>query len=718
MGFSKGGTGWEFDWNKAWNGAMQGLTQGIVSIGLDYLTEELDLDPLLGNIAYAIVATGIEGLFSEKGLFKHMADTYKNALGKMFGYNPAPNMYDKIYWEFDAQQNAMILNEQRYLSDLNSYEQNRHWFETAHMANVIEFSNIIQEQGLEVALNTYATSLFNGVAVNAITNLADIGIKEIGTYISNKLNAYDSNPGNVSEVTRTVLPDGTIIYKVAIKDKYGNVVCEFNLEEKVNSQTGNIYRNYLGFELPDGYEIYGDYLVDPETQYAEMNKGFISNLLGDVEVTYDVFIDESGTRYQGTVQMYDLSTGKTTIVKSLPDKDFFGYTDTNGFYTNAVIEDGWTINDVFNVDKTYHIIDGKVSMIEEMGDVTLCDRVYESTFIEDGVVIQRFYDEEGAFQNLKIIAKRVILDNFEFPQISEINGQEVILLCDGGDSIKCLILDGNQIWSTTVDDMAELVAFTRMRLKNGMQLPDDNPTLDEMVDNVILQLDIDGDISEDDMITSIADVRDMIRTMGITDNMIGGEQLVETSYVDLDSQILEGTNTEFWIEKYLRFGNVNGDNIIITDTTKDVAYSRHKSNNISEIEEGITISRYDMLTKNPEGERDEKVVEVSMDILLENVDKTYHFSMSSSIPVQISATEYDIYIVSEIYSDDDKVGTRFVSKFTVNRDIYGDFEQFRENLENNKPILYKAPFSDPALTDAFNIFQSKAIDKVLEMNIE
>ncbi|NQT23560.1 MAG: hypothetical protein HQ579_09025, partial [Candidatus Omnitrophica bacterium] len=73
-GFSNAGSG-IFDVDSVWEGAMTGLAQGTASIGLNYLTEEFNLNPLLANIGFSALSLGIEGLINETGFFEHVFGT-------------------------------------------------------------------------------------------------------------------------------------------------------------------------------------------------------------------------------------------------------------------------------------------------------------------------------------------------------------------------------------------------------------------------------------------------------------------------------------------------------------------------------------------------------------------------------------------------------------------------------------------------------------------
>jgi len=143
----------------AWlEGAIQGAAQGVTSVGLNYLVEEMDINPLLANIGFSVISTAINSTLQsfaptgEKDIFKHIYETYeKNVLTFLGAGDPRDPNYA--------------------------------WQQAAYIAQIQDFTTIIKEQGLETALNTYATSFFNSTAVNAIM---DTG-KTIGGYFEEKL---------------------------------------------------------------------------------------------------------------------------------------------------------------------------------------------------------------------------------------------------------------------------------------------------------------------------------------------------------------------------------------------------------------------------------------------------------------------------------------------------------------------------------------------------
>ena len=115
MGFGNGGLSAQ----ELFQGAMTGLAQGAASIGLNYLTDELDIDPLLANMGFSAIATvinaGIQTGFSEKDddIFDFVFKTYKDNALTLLGY-------------------------------VNSNDPNYLWKQAAYISQIMDFSDIIE----------------------------------------------------------------------------------------------------------------------------------------------------------------------------------------------------------------------------------------------------------------------------------------------------------------------------------------------------------------------------------------------------------------------------------------------------------------------------------------------------------------------------------------------------------------------------------------------
>jgi hypothetical protein len=141
-----------------WQGITNGLLQGVASIGINYATQELGLNPLLANLGFSAISSTINaGIRAATGgsqdIFKTIYEAYeKNAL-TFLGYTE-PGMPVSP------------------------------WQQSAYLSQILDFSNVVQEKGLIDALNTYGAGFFNAVAINQIVQSG----YTLGGYFADKLN--------------------------------------------------------------------------------------------------------------------------------------------------------------------------------------------------------------------------------------------------------------------------------------------------------------------------------------------------------------------------------------------------------------------------------------------------------------------------------------------------------------------------------------------------
>ena len=144
MGFGTGGG----DPGALFQGAMDGLLQGAASIGLNYAVQELDWDPLLANIGFSAVATMVQAGLAGGDIFKNMFNTYKDNALTLLGHNPTPNRWDERFWKPNADGTVYVFQENLYNQAWGNY----YWQEAVYTSQILDFSDIIQERGLEAAL--------------------------------------------------------------------------------------------------------------------------------------------------------------------------------------------------------------------------------------------------------------------------------------------------------------------------------------------------------------------------------------------------------------------------------------------------------------------------------------------------------------------------------------------------------------------------------------
>jgi len=144
MGFGSGGE--PFDVDAMWQGAISGLEQGITSIGIQWLAEELELPPLVGAISANILGSVIEGVLNHQNVFINVGEHLAEGIIGVFtlgGYSNDP------------------------------------WSQAVYISQVLDFAEIVREQGILTAMQTYATSIFHNQTVNMIVQ--DGGIVDMVT---------------------------------------------------------------------------------------------------------------------------------------------------------------------------------------------------------------------------------------------------------------------------------------------------------------------------------------------------------------------------------------------------------------------------------------------------------------------------------------------------------------------------------------------------------
>ena len=122
-------------------GAISGLAQGATSVSLQWAADELELDPLVGALASNAIAGAIEGILEDGNPIRGVFDSaYKAGTGflTMGGSGATP------------------------------------WEQAAYAAQISDFTKIVREQGIEVAIETYATGFFHQETINSIWKLGGI----------------------------------------------------------------------------------------------------------------------------------------------------------------------------------------------------------------------------------------------------------------------------------------------------------------------------------------------------------------------------------------------------------------------------------------------------------------------------------------------------------------------------------------------------------------
>jgi len=280
-----------------WDAAMTGLAQGVASIGFNYLTEELDIDPLLANMGFSAISLGLEAIINGTDIFKHISDSYEKNATTFLGHNPKPTKDDFMYYD---PSDMPVFNEAAYNTAMANY----YWQESVYISQIQDFSSTIDEYGIVYALNNYATGFFSSVAVNSVVN--------IGDYIKDKLISGD--------YTLMTMDDGKTVRQVDIEDTGESALISNDDLEWLRGKTFN------------GQVIYGDIGVDPYGKIG-LTDGYISEDYGD---ELDYYMDITNTN----PSVIRIGDGTDTILRLSPgDGNDTLVPDGNGGYSDVTLEE-------------------------------------------------------------------------------------------------------------------------------------------------------------------------------------------------------------------------------------------------------------------------------------------------------------------------------------------------------------------------------------------
>ena len=248
--------------SEMWTSISNGLLQGVVNVGLNYTTSGLNLPPLLTNLGFSAISSAINA-------------------GIQVATGKSDNFFDSIFKTYTD--NALTF--------LNYGASNNAWQQAAYIAQILDFSNIVRDEGLVEALNTYGASFFNAVAVN---NIVQSGLT-IGDYFKNKL--------DLGQGTARTLQDGQQVTQVAVKDAQGNIISNVFFVQKQNG--ASFYWDIVGKEdlKPDGsylgwgslgVDAYGKLGYTDAELYSIFNSDTQFQKIQDGQQTYAEIKDSQG----------------------------------------------------------------------------------------------------------------------------------------------------------------------------------------------------------------------------------------------------------------------------------------------------------------------------------------------------------------------------------------------------------------------------------------
>jgi hypothetical protein len=480
---------------------------------LNYLTEEMDVDPLLANIGYAAVGSLLDATFSpttpgdDRNIMEKVFDTFTGNALTMLGYNPKPQMYDQKYWDLDTTTGTSVFNEGRYNSALTQYS----WQESAYAGQIQDFTNIMRNQGIEAALYTYAIGLFNSTAVSTIANVAGIAIDNIGTYFKTEIEKFKLNPSSTQNVTVEDIDENTKKYSVMVRDEEtGEMVLKAEFKEAYDEIMGE-YFYFEGYEDNNGFKAEGDWGIDANGK-GGLRSGALYEVFGNTELFYEILENADGASSPYKVTLVDLETNEYTEINlsnqaTFADElnldfdsmyedyymDEYGNNDNFNFLYDKhyKIEYGLINNENKQPEFTYYYLDGAPIASMEVTDYEKFNLGFTNDVVDNGLEITRLYDKSG---NLTYISYKFYEDVQIVDQVyvNPFLGEgEIIEIGTQGDN--SLIYQNGRVYLVPRDLRDEF----NIVVPNNISLIGRKADLNEFEGKILEMYENDQDIVED-----------------------------------------------------------------------------------------------------------------------------------------------------------------------------------------------------------------------------
>ena len=262
---------------------QNGLLRGATSLGIEYLTQKANLDPLLGSLTSRAITGAIEGLFQVAN--PHFDPT------KPEGPNNkkvlSSNIFEGVFNAFkDSALNVARLG----------VSGNDPWSQAQYLQRVINFSDIIKQKGLAKAIEDSATQIFHEDAISSMLK----SFSSVGAFIQDQV---------TNNKTKVVVKDGKNYNRVQLSngDWVDLDAGKLNIDEfKIGNQTerGTFGVDAYGnFGLLDGYRI------------------------GQLDVSHTVRHDIAQGNATG-IRVYDLDGGVTFEIVPPSGQSFITYDST------------------------------------------------------------------------------------------------------------------------------------------------------------------------------------------------------------------------------------------------------------------------------------------------------------------------------------------------------------------------------------------------------
>lgn len=312
---------------------LDGLIGGITSIGLQWVYGELGIPPILGAITSNMVISSIEAILNQKNIFFTISENTSEAL--MNTFTLGGNSEDP-------------------------------WRQAAYIANLMDFVDIIKEDGILAAFETYLAAMFHQSTISSITENG--GIFDMITGRAEII--FDSKTNRNKKRFWTTYA----------KEGYVDIDLETGLLlEKCETVNGVKITTIQRYSL----DASGEYELDENGEVKTSGTRVVEEYSDGTKFTKD--FDEKGNHIK--TEGYDLE-GKLVYKKMPLDGASHIEYDENGVLYNGIEYDATT-------GKIYQIKNGEVSAISEQKNVVVKNSQYEYCIY--GAVVQIETKEERRF---------------------------------------------------------------------------------------------------------------------------------------------------------------------------------------------------------------------------------------------------------------------------------------------------------------------------------
>lgn len=320
------------DTNSIYKSALGGLVQGVASIGINYATQELGLNPLLASLGFSAIASAINaGLQAATGgsqdVFKTFFDTYTNNALTFLGYgDPSDPNYASL--------------------------------EASYKYNIIDFSDKVRERGFVDALNTYGVSFFNSTTLGAIAQSdltigkffdSKIANNQYTTFTASDGTQYIDVPITVASLKvadaffdKLTLSDGTSTWLLAGKEEYYSDHTSWSLGDLGVDDYAK-----LGFR--DDATLQNMYNTYKEVQIIDSNGNLVSAVVTDSNSNNLVIINPSS--FSGSIQWNAYGDLVDAIVKNTDGSNFEFNQNLNTTAVNTSYNPSFTDADLQNISQ-------------------------------------------------------------------------------------------------------------------------------------------------------------------------------------------------------------------------------------------------------------------------------------------------------------------------------------------------------------------------------